>query len=362
MSCRRVGSGLDAWLGGAGTGVRAAGTGDVSAGARVFVSHAGSDLAWAEWVAWQLQDAGHEVELDAWHWGAGENFVRNMDRALAAGPMVALFSAAYFDPERWTAEEWTARLADREELIPLRIEDCVAPPMLRALIAPALFGVGEEKAREVLLAAVAGPAGSPRMSPGFPGAGGGGRLRSMGATGPRLPGTLPRVWNVPARNAGFVGRDELLVEVRSRLAGGRAVTVVALDGRGGVGKTQLAAEYAHQIERGITGRARPRYRHPLGSAAGSGDGFGHVIWRAGVVMTVSNSMGVSRHRDGGGAVPGCGFVVACAECSHPVRRRPRQSRAGVGRRRTGRGRWWVDTGPRTMLVGARRHHWSIGCR
>ncbi|MBK6019485.1 FxSxx-COOH system tetratricopeptide repeat protein, partial [Streptomyces sp. MBT53] len=55
------------------------------------------------------------------------------------------------------------------------------------------------------------------------------------------------MWNVPARNAGFVGRDELLVEVRGRLTGGRPVAVVALDGRGGVGKTQLAAEYAHRF-------------------------------------------------------------------------------------------------------------------
>ena len=224
-----------------------AGVGDESGGVRVFVSHAGADLAWAEWVAWQLEDAGYEVELDAWHWGAGENFVLNMDRALAAGPMVALFSAAYFDPERWTTEEWTAKLAGREKLIPLRIEKCAVPPMLGALFAPALFELGEKKAREVLLAAVKGPAGPPRVSPGFPGEGGAGRLRSMGATGPRLPGTLPRVWNVPARNAGFVGRDALLVEVRSRLAGGRAVAVVALDGRGGVGKTQLAAEYAHRF-------------------------------------------------------------------------------------------------------------------
>ncbi|WP_405746242.1 FxSxx-COOH system tetratricopeptide repeat protein [Streptomyces canus] len=220
---------------------------DVAGGVRVFVSHAGADLAWAEWASWQLQDAGYEVELGVWHWGAGENVIRNMDRALAAGPMVALFSAAYFEPERWTTEEWTAKLAGREKLIPVRIEHCVVPPMLRALIAPALFGVGEEEAREVLLAAVAGPAGVPLESPRFPGRGGTGQLRRMGAGGPRLPGTLPRVWNVPARNAGFVGRDGLLVEVRSRLAGGRAVAVVALDGRGGVGKTQLAAEYAHRF-------------------------------------------------------------------------------------------------------------------
>ncbi|MFE9500860.1 transposase, partial [Streptomyces collinus] len=35
-------------------------------------------------------------------------------------------------------------------------------------------------------------------------------------------------------------------------------------------------------------------RSAHGSAAGSGDRFGHATWRAGVIMTVSNSTGVSR--------------------------------------------------------------------
>ncbi|MGH3767031.1 MAG: toll/interleukin-1 receptor domain-containing protein [Pseudonocardiaceae bacterium] len=43
--------------------------------ADVFVSHAGRDRAWAEWVAWQLERAGLSVELDYWDWQAGENFV-----------------------------------------------------------------------------------------------------------------------------------------------------------------------------------------------------------------------------------------------------------------------------------------------
>ncbi|MFI0968448.1 hypothetical protein ACH4S8_45060, partial [Streptomyces sp. NPDC021080] len=32
----------------------------------------------------------------------------------------------------------------------------------------------------------------------------------------------------------------------------------------------------------------------IGSGAGSGDRFGHAAWRAGAIMTVSNSTGVSR--------------------------------------------------------------------
>ena len=40
-----------------------------------FVSHAGADRAWAEWVAWQLTDAGYTVELEVWDWAAGQNVV-----------------------------------------------------------------------------------------------------------------------------------------------------------------------------------------------------------------------------------------------------------------------------------------------
>ncbi|KOU60592.1 hypothetical protein ADK57_29790 [Streptomyces sp. MMG1533] len=213
----------------------------------MFVSHAGADRAWAEWVAWQLQDAGYEVELDVWHWGAGENFVLRMNQALEQGRMVALFSEAYFDTARFTTEEWTAVLAAREKWVPVRIEAVSVPPIVKPLLAPELFGLEEEQARGVLLRAVQGPPGAPHSPPGFPGNGGVGRLRQVGGTGPRLPGSLPRVWNLPSRNAGFTGRDELLVEVRTRLADTRQVAVLALNGWGGVGKTQLAIEYAYRF-------------------------------------------------------------------------------------------------------------------
>ncbi len=219
-----------------------------------FISHAGRDRAWAEWVAWHLAEAGYTVELDVWDWQAGQNFVTKMSDALdGVARVVALYSSAYFQRARYTTEEWSASMLHlpgvEGRLVPLRIEEVPTaqiPAVLRPLLSHDLFGLDEQQARQVLVKAVSGP-GRPDVKPVFPGPGSAGALSRLGGSGPRLPVSLPHVWNVRARNPGFTGRDSLLVAVRERLLSGDRAVVQALRGMGGVGKTQLAAEYAHRF-------------------------------------------------------------------------------------------------------------------
>nr|MDT0667937.1 toll/interleukin-1 receptor domain-containing protein [Micromonospora sp. DSM 115978] len=61
-----------------------------------FVSYTGADEAWAEWVAWQLEDAGYRVLMQAWDFGPGSHFVAEMHSAVQrAARTVAVLSNAY---------------------------------------------------------------------------------------------------------------------------------------------------------------------------------------------------------------------------------------------------------------------------
>jgi tetratricopeptide (TPR) repeat protein len=78
------------------------------------------------------------------------------------------------------------------------------------------------------------------------------RLPAMvGVPAPRFPGAEPKLVKANARNPRFTGREADIMELRAQLrTAGTAVVVapVALQGLGGVGKTQVALEYLHRFK------------------------------------------------------------------------------------------------------------------
>ena len=75
-------------------------------------------------------------------------------------------------------------------------------------------------------------------------------LAAAPGTAPRFPGTRPQIWDVPPRNPSFTGRADVLQRLRDELHGGVAAVLPGpqtLYGLGGVGKTQVALEYAHRF-------------------------------------------------------------------------------------------------------------------
>jgi hypothetical protein len=225
------------------------GSGDAGgSGWDFFVSYTQADRAWAEWMAWTLEEDGYRVLVQAWDFVPGSNWVaRVQDGVRDARRVVAVLSPEYLDSV-YGGAEWQAAWASDpagsgSRLLPVRVRPCDRPGLLAGVAGVDVFGVEEAVAagrlRAMAAATVAGRA-KPGWRPGFPGPGGGRAVPRA-----RFPGGMPRVWRVPARIPNFTGRGAELAELARGLAAGPMVTVRAVHGLGGVGKTQLAAEYAY---------------------------------------------------------------------------------------------------------------------
>jgi hypothetical protein len=211
-----------------------------------FVSHAGRDQAWAEWLAWQLEEAGFTVELDVWHWAPGQDFVTRMEQALRkADRLLAVWTDAYFQRSGFGQAEFRAafveKILNKGRIVPVLVEPTTVPDLYASLIYVDLVGLDETAAVRRLRSRLTG--GRPQTAPAFPV----GRV-PVRRDRPGFAGRPPQVWNVPARNPHFTGRGDLLHQLRERLRSGEGTLVVqALYGLGGVGKSQLAMEYAHRF-------------------------------------------------------------------------------------------------------------------
>jgi tetratricopeptide (TPR) repeat protein len=210
-----------------------------------FISYTAVNRAWAEWIAVQLEAAGYATVLQAWDFRPGSDFLHEMQQATtSAGRTIAVLSPAYFG-SAFSEAEWRAAFAKDPTgelglLVPVRVQECEPPGLLASRVYIDLVDTDEKEAQRRLLTGVDRSGARPTTAP-FPGTARGVK---------RFPGQGPAISNLPARNPNFSGRSDLLEELHASLQAGSAAAVVpmsALHGLGGVGKTELALEYAHRF-------------------------------------------------------------------------------------------------------------------
>ena len=79
-----------------------------------FISYNGADRAWAEWIAWQLEGAGHSVVIQAWDFRQGGNFVLDMQRAVEEAQRTIIVLSPDFLAAKASGLTWTQAYEERQ--------------------------------------------------------------------------------------------------------------------------------------------------------------------------------------------------------------------------------------------------------
>ncbi|MFJ8046424.1 KGGVGR-motif variant AAA ATPase, partial [Kitasatospora sp. NPDC096147] len=207
-----------------------------TAPADLYLSFVPEDRIWADWIAAVLESAGFRVApRDI---GAGADTRLETERGIdTAFRTVALLSADYLrSPQAralWDSMGGFDPSGTRRQIVPVRVGDVRLTAPFSGRNPIDLVGRDEAQAAAILLRALGRESAEPDPD----------------VTIPRFPGTKPAYWLVPQRNPSFTGRARALEELRDSLVSGPMVvlpTPQTLYGLGGVGKTQLALEYAHR--------------------------------------------------------------------------------------------------------------------
>jgi tetratricopeptide (TPR) repeat protein len=223
-----------------------------------FISYTQVDRLWAEWIAWQVDMFGHQTTLQSWDFDKGSNFILDMDEAIETTErMIAVLSPEYFHSKPCKAE-WAAVLAkdptgEQGLLLPIRVRECHPTGLLRAINYIDLVDLTENEAREVLLSGTNQSRSKPDTAPFFPGKSERTSVKPATDVKPPFPGALSRYFELPfLQNPNFSARDDLiqlLADTLQTVEDQSSINVMVLHGLGGIGKTQLAVEFAYRHAR-----------------------------------------------------------------------------------------------------------------
>lgn len=140
-----------------------------------FVSYTSVDRAWAEWIAFVLEEAGFSTVIQAWDFRPGSNFVIEMQKAASEADRTIMVLSPDYLKSQFTSPEWAAAFAQdpqgiERKLLPIVVRKCNAPGLLRSVVHIDLSAVDEDGARQQLLEGINADRAKPSQRPAFPGA------------------------------------------------------------------------------------------------------------------------------------------------------------------------------------------------
>ncbi|MFB7502509.1 FxSxx-COOH system tetratricopeptide repeat protein [Streptomyces broussonetiae] len=213
---------------------------DTNGAQHFLVVFPGYHRSWAAWIAQTLERHGHRATLQRWDPPREVPLEDSLgDLLLSSGRVLLVLNDWFFELGPRPAGEWNdvlrgfvAHHADRFAAVNLTNRPLL--PATAVLEPASLWALGAEAAEERLLSRLGlDRRRNPRVLPGAA----------------RYPELRCEIWGeVPRRNPRFTGRDDFLNEIHERLSDAeRGASACTLLGMSGIGKTQLAAEYAHRF-------------------------------------------------------------------------------------------------------------------
>jgi DNA-directed RNA polymerase specialized sigma24 family protein len=138
-----------------------------------FISSDKNDLAWAEWIAWIVEDLGFQAIMQAWDFTPGKSWTQEMQEATKNSDATICILTDDFLNSGFTAAEWQSAFADdptgeKRKIIPIRVKPCAPDGLLKTRIYADLVGKDKNSAKDIVKCALLEGRRKPSTEPVFP--------------------------------------------------------------------------------------------------------------------------------------------------------------------------------------------------